>query len=92
MMKKVFGFLRSMRFGMILLVLIAILCIAATAFRNDAIYRSWYFIALFAMLSINLMLCSVLRVFSTVSKWQLRVEGILPEKGEKGSGTEGDSV
>ena len=64
MMKKVFGFLRSMRFGMILLVLIAILCIAATAFRNDAIYRSWYFIALFAMLSINLMLCSVLRAFS----------------------------
>ena len=78
MMKKVFGFLRSMRFGMILLVLIAILCIAATAFRN--------FIALFAMLSINLMLCSVLRAFSlkkqkkALAQRAIQCEAVLPVK------------
>ena len=86
MMKKVFGFLRSMRFGMILLVLIAILCIAATAFRNDAIYRSWYFIALFAMLSINLMLCSVLREKKkkkekkALAQRAIQCEAVLPVK------------
>ncbi len=86
MMKKVFGFLRSMRFGMILLALIAILCIAATAFGNDAIYRSWYFIALFAMLSVNLMLCSVLRAFSlkkqkkALAQRAVHADAVLPVK------------
>lgn len=51
-----------MRFGMILLLLIAVLCVAATVTGNERIYSSWYFIALFAMLGLNLLLCSVLRV------------------------------
>ncbi|MCR5135623.1 MAG: cytochrome c biogenesis protein ResB [Oscillospiraceae bacterium] len=86
MMKKVFGFLRSMRFGMILLTLIAILCIAATALGNETIYRSWYFIALFAMLSINLMFCSVLRAFSlkkqkkALAQRAIQAEAVLPVK------------
>lgn len=85
-MKKAFGFLRSMRFGMILLALIAILCIAATAFGNDTIYRSWYFIALFAMLSVNLMLCSVLRAFSlkkqkkALAQRAIQADAVLPVK------------
>ena len=42
-MKKIYQFLCSMRFGMILLLLIAALCIAATALGMDSIYTSWYF-------------------------------------------------
>ena len=52
-----------MRFGMILLLLIAVLCIAATAGRADWIYSSLLFAGLFVMLAFNLLLCSVLRVF-----------------------------
>ena len=63
MLKKIYRFLCSMRFGMILLLLIAALCIAATAGHAEQIYSSWYFIILFAMLALNLLLCSVLRVF-----------------------------
>ena len=62
MMKQIFRFLRSMRFGMILLLLIAVLCVFATALGLNAIYSSWYFITLFAMLGLNLLLCSVLRI------------------------------
>ena len=56
-----------MRFGMILLTIIGILCIVATVGDREGIYSSWYFILVFAMLGLNLTLCSVLRVF--------RVEG-----------------
>ena len=63
-MKKVYQFLCSMRFGMILLLLIAILCVAATANGSAHIYSSWYFITLFAMLGLNLFLCSVVRVIN----------------------------
>ena len=61
-MKKIYQFLRSMRFGVILLVLIAVLCAGATASGNESVYSSWYFILLFAMLAVNLTLCSVSRV------------------------------
>ena len=73
-----------MRFGMILLLLIAILCIAATVTGRDSIYSSPLFIALFAMLGMNLLLCSVLRVFGLKKQRQalalkaLRSEGVLP--------------
>ena len=60
-MKKVLGFARSMRFGILLLTAIGILCLLATVLKMDAIYHSWYFIALFALLCFNLLLCSVLR-------------------------------
>ena len=52
-----------MRFGMILLALIGILCVIATVSGNEGIYSSWYFILLFTVLGVNLTLCSVLRVF-----------------------------
>lgn len=60
-MKKVWQFARSMRFGILLLTAIGILCLLATVLKMDAIYSSWVFIALFALLCINLLLCSVLR-------------------------------
>jgi cytochrome c biogenesis protein len=61
-MKKILRFMRSMRFGIILLITIAILCVLATVLNMESIYHSWYFITLFALLSANLVLCSVLRV------------------------------
>ena len=84
MIKKVYRFLCSMRFGMILLLLIAALCVAATAGGREEIYSSWYFITLFAMLGVNLLLCSVLRVFNLKKQKQalaqkaLRTEAALP--------------
>ena len=49
MMKKLYRFFCSMRFGMILLLLIAVLCVAATVTGRDSIYSSPLFIALFAI-------------------------------------------
>ena len=63
MMKKLLRFLGSMRFGMILLCLIALLCLAAASAGMSFIYSSWYFISLFVMLGLNLFFCSVIRVF-----------------------------
>lgn len=60
-----------MRFGMILLVLIAVLCAIAAATGRTGIYGSWYFILLFAMLAANLLFCSVLRVFRMKNKKRL---------------------
>lgn len=83
-MKKVLSFLRSMRFGMVLLALIAVLSVFGTliaqgqsaayyahacpgwdgvilALGLDHVYSTWYYVALFAALCLNLLLCSVLR-------------------------------
>jgi len=57
-----------MKFGIILLVLIGILCVAATAFDITTIYASWYFIALFLLLALNLFFCSVIRVKNIKSR------------------------
>ena len=62
-MKKIYNFIRSMRFGMLLLALIGVICIVATVSGKDDIYASWYFILLFTLLGLNLTLCSVVRVF-----------------------------
>lgn len=62
-MKKFYSFIRSMRFGMILLIMIGVLCVIATVSGNDRVYSSWYFILLFTVLGLNLTLCSVVRVF-----------------------------
>ena len=82
---KVFSFLRSMRFGMILLCAIAALSVVGTLitqgqtaafyperygnwgnlilfFGFDHMYATWYYVALFAALCLNLLLCSVLRL------------------------------
>ncbi len=79
-MKKAFGFLRSMRFGMILLTAIALLSIVGTlvpqgqsaayyeqAYEGmggvllflgvDHLYSTWYYVAMFALLCVNLSLC-----------------------------------
>lgn len=81
---KLFSFLRSMRFGMILLCAIAALSVVGTMvtqgqsaafytenygnlgnlilfFGFDHMYATWYYVALFAALCLNLLLCSVLR-------------------------------
>ena len=88
-MKKVFNYLRSMRFGILLLVLIAALSVVGTVIpqgrevafyaqtyrsfhgvilllRLNHIFESWYFIALLALLCVNLVLCSLLRVRALV--------------------------
>ena len=62
-MKKIYNFIRSMRFGMLLLILIGVLCVIETVSRKEDIYSSWYFIMLFTVLGLNLTLCSVVRVF-----------------------------
>ncbi len=84
-MKKVFNYLRSMRFGILLLLLIAACSVAGTLIPQgrevawyaqnygaghgvilllglNRIFQSWYFIALMALLCLNLTLCSLLRV------------------------------
>jgi len=61
-MKKIYNFLKSMKFGMILLIIIAALCLIATFTGRDEIYSKWYFIVLFVLLALNLTFCSVVRV------------------------------
>ncbi len=61
-MKKFFHLMLSMRFGIFLLIAIAVICAVATALNADEIYHSWYFAALFVLLCINLILCSIIRV------------------------------
>ena len=93
-MKKVFRYLRSMRFGLLLLVLIAALSVVGTVIpqgrevsfyaqnyssfhgvilllRLNRVFQSWYFIALLALLCLNLVLCSLLRVRGVVKAGRL---------------------
>ena len=88
-MKKVYRYLRSMRFGLLLLCLISLCSVAGTLIpqgqeigyyaqsygslhpvilllRLDRVFESWYFIALLALLCLNLSLCSLLRIRSVV--------------------------
>ena len=51
-MKKIYNFIRSMRFGMLLLILIGVLCVIATVSGKEDIYSSWYFILLFTVLGL----------------------------------------
>ena len=85
-MKKIWKFLSSMQFAMILLVILAIACTVSSfvtqgqtyswyasaysertaalimALHLDDAYHSWWFIAINAFLSINLLLCNVIRL------------------------------
>ena len=84
-MKKLFNFLRSMRFGVLLLALIGLCSVAGTLIpqgreiawyaqtyksfhavilllRLHKVFESWYFLALLALLCLNLSLCSLLRI------------------------------
>ena len=88
-MKKFFNYIRSMRFGILLLVLIALCSVAGTVIpqgreiafyaqtyrsfhgvilllRLHHIFESWYFVALLALLCLNLSLCSLLRIRTVV--------------------------
>lgn len=90
-MKKVWRFLRSMKFGMALLVLITVCSLAGSliqqgndaayymaaypgiggailALQLDDVFASWYFISLMALLCLNLLLCSILRLKSTIAQ------------------------
>ena len=58
-----------MKFGIVLLFLIGILCIIATIFEIGSIYSSWYFVSLFVFLIFNLFFCSVVRV-KNISLWK----------------------
>jgi len=83
--KKILNFLRSMTFGMILLVLILVCSFAGSLITQgndpgwyvqtypdlhgmiltlglDDVFNSWYFITLMVLLSLNLTLCSLIRV------------------------------
>lgn len=83
--KKILNFLRSMTFGMILLVLILVCSFAGSLIGQgndpgwyvqtypdlhgmiltlglDDVFNSWYFITLMVLLSLNLTLCSLIRV------------------------------
>ena len=109
-MKKVLGFMRSMRFGMILLAVIAALSILGTlipqqqtaeayntlygqsssvlyALGLDHLYSTWYYVGLYALLCLNLLLCSVLR-FGKVR----RAKSALLTAAEKGPALEGFSA
>ena len=88
-MKKVFNYIRSMRFGILLLALIAVCSVAGTVIPQGReiafyaqtcrsfhgvllvlqlhnIFESWYFVALLALLCLNLSLCSILRIRTVV--------------------------
>lgn len=88
-MKKVWNFLRSMRFGIILLALIAVCSVIGSVVPQDReiawyaqayrgahgtilllglhrIFEIWYFVALLALLCLNLTLCSIVRIRAVV--------------------------
>ena len=84
-MKKIWNFLRSMRFGILLLILIAVCSVIGSVISQGKevawyaqtyrgahgiilllglhrIFTSWYFVALLALLCLNLTLCSLTRI------------------------------
>lgn len=70
MIKKITKFVSSMKFGMLLLVLILICSIAGSFIPQgyDIVFGSWYFISLTTFLCINLIFCSIIRLKKTVRK------------------------
>ncbi len=102
-MKKLISFLRSMKFGIILLALIAACSAVGTLIEQGQevsyyaanytsihgiliktgltdIYHSWYFLALLALLCLNLTLCSIVRIKSVVKadKTALETSAVVP--------------
>lgn len=112
-MKKAFRFLQSMKFGMVLLVLVLICSVIGSLIpqgkeagyyqlyypnfngpllwlRLDAIFQSWYFIAVLSLLCLNLLFCSVLRIDRTAKGVRAMPEACAkaaakPLEAEKGS-------
>ena len=90
-MDKIWKFLKSMKFGLILLGLVCIISVAGSlipqnadpmtyvraypnhyslifALQLDHVFTSWYFIAVTALLCLNLTLCSIIRFRGIVSE------------------------
>lgn len=65
-LRKLFTYFKSMKFGILLLILIIILSLIGT-FRAD-IYNSILFGALFIMLTLNLIMCSIVRFKNIIIK------------------------
>ena len=85
-LKKICKFIASMKFAIILLIVVAIACVVGSlvpqgeqfalyrdsysertaafilAFRLDDVFRSWWFIALVALLCLSVLLCNLTRV------------------------------
>ena len=59
-MKKVWKFLTSMKFAIILLVVLAIACTAGSL--KDGVFDSWWFILITAFLVLNLLFCNLVRL------------------------------
>ena len=97
-MKKLLNHLRSMRFGIVLLILIAALSVVGSVIPQertadwyaevypklnsllltlqlDRVFKSWYFLALLALLCLNLTLCSLLRAFSVFRGTRAMIDG-----------------
>ena len=64
--KQVLQFLGSMKLGIILILLLAILSLLATLRPMDVaiqvIYKSWWYIGIMALAALNLLLCTISRV------------------------------
>jgi len=64
--KQIYHFLCSMRLGIILLLLLALVSAYAARQEMDRaieyIYKSWWFIAIIALIALNLSLCTVRRI------------------------------
>jgi cytochrome c biogenesis protein len=67
-LRKLFTYFKSMKFGILLLILIIILSLIGT-FRAD-IYNSILFGALFIMLTLNLIMCSIVRFKNIIIKFR----------------------
>lgn len=67
-LRKIFTYFKSMKFGILLLILIIILSLIGT-FRAD-IYNSILFGALFIMLTLNLIMCSIVRFKNIIIKFR----------------------
>lgn len=70
MIKKITKFVSSMKFGMLLLVLILICSLAGSFIPggDEIVFSSWYFISLLSFLCINLIFCSIIRLKNTIRK------------------------
>lgn len=68
-MKKVLNIFSSMKFGVALLIIIAIFSGFAAVSGYESIYSSLYFLVLFILLALNLLLCSIVRV-NKIPNWK----------------------
>ena len=68
-MKKILNIFSSMKFGVALLIIIAIFSGFAAITGYESIYSSWYFLVFFILLALNLLFCSIVRV-NKIPNWK----------------------